>query len=585
MKKKIIVICNDNCIKNFKYIKKENLKEIVFLSPLLEQKFQNDINFKYNNANAKPDYNVKKNIIIKTFNIIDNLRNSIPFFKNNIIHFKSCYHFLYIILNSIQYLNFIIKDSDEYIYFDRNWVSSKNKENVVNFISNYYLKNQIGAFNIPKYNKINFSFIIHAYNYLLLKKLKKKKKFLFSATNYGFNNIFKEIKSKYPHIENLVIQKSSKHTYLLCLKFFFLDIILFRKKNYYTLFQIPSKKKFTEYFDSNKFNKHLEAHKFYNNNIDTIINNICNDVDQNIDYNFKLISLAKPSKFLAHHARWGDVLISVNNANKLKIPVYLISHGSHCVNDDDFINKETYIHLKDMLISPYANKLIAQSPIAFKTIDYFYKTKNVIKSKPIMWGYKKFQKKKKNIDKFTILHAGTTKNLLTRPFMYETSFEYLRGLHKLSNEVKKIENCILIIKFRSTNEINRRTIQRWIGENEKIIIKEGGDFIDDLNNSDLLVSFSSTTIEEALNLKKPVLLHGGNNYYIHLSKKLNKLDKDNKRRLPVYLPNSNLNKVLINLKKIFHNNPLLDEELNEYVYNYKNTNNYNFIENFITNNE
>ena len=36
----------------------------------------------------------------------------------------------------------------------------------------------------------------------------------------------------------------------------------------------------------------------------------------------------------------------------------------------------------------------------------------------------------------------------------------------------------------------------------KIIIKEGGDFIDDLNNSDLLVSFSSTTIEEALNFKK-----------------------------------------------------------------------------------
>ena len=58
-------------------------------------------------------------------------------------------------------------------------------------------------------------------------------------------------------------------------------------------------------------------------------------------------------------------------------------------------------------------------------------------------------------------------NLLTRPFMYETSFEYLRGLQKLSDEVKKIENCILIIKFRSKlNEINRRTIQRWIGENE-----------------------------------------------------------------------------------------------------------------------
>ena len=128
----------------------------------------------------------------------------------------------------------------------------------------------------------------------------------------------------------------------MCLKFFF-RYYSFQKKNYYTLFQVPSQKNLQNILTSNKFNKHLEVYKFYNNNIDKIINSIC-DVDQNIDHNYKLIALAKPSKFLAHHARWGDVLSSVNNANKLKYLIYLISHGSHCVNDDDFINKETYIH-------------------------------------------------------------------------------------------------------------------------------------------------------------------------------------------------------------------------------------------------
>ena len=386
-------------------------------------------------------------------------------------------------------------------------------------------------------------------------------------------------------MENVVIQKSSKYSYLNCLKKI-VEIFSFKKNKFQTLFQIPDYKNKKKYITENNIKNIVNKNIVFNlNHIELIINTICQDIDMSIKHNFKLINLLKPSKLLAHHARWSENLITINNSKKLKIPVYLISHGSHCINDDPFINKEIFIHLNDMLISPLADKLIIQSAIAYKTVNFFNKSDNIIKSKPIMWGYKKFINKKLNPNIFTILHASTTKNLLSRPFMYETSFEYLKGLKQLSDVVKKINNCKLIIKFRSTNEINGSTIHKWIGSNKNIVVKEGGDFIEDLNNSDLLVSYSSTTIEEALNLRKPVLLYGGNDYYSHLSKKIIDFKNNSNLREAIYFSPKNLNNTIMDLMNKFYNKPLIDDEVNQYIYNLKNTNNYSFIDNFVLTNE
>ena len=53
--------------------------------------------------------------------------------------------------------------------------------------------------------------------------------------------------------------------------------------------------------------------------------------------------------------------------------------------------------------------------------------------------------------------------------MYETSYEYLEGLKNLSEAVNKISNCKLVIKFRSTYEINKETIQNYIGNKKNVI--------------------------------------------------------------------------------------------------------------------
>ena len=55
------------------------------------------------------------------------------------------------------------------------------------------------------------------------------------------------------------------------------------------------------------------------------------------------------------------------------------------------------------------------------------------------------------------------------------------------------------------------SLKKLLPSSKNSQIKIGGNFKDDLSNADMLVSFSSTTIEEALYARKPVALFGGSN--------------------------------------------------------------------------
>ena len=186
MKKNIIIIFNENCLKNFKKLIKYKINKIFFLTPLLEHKFNEIYNFKYKKIIHNIDYSVKKKIINNSIDTINKLQDEIYFFKKNFIHFKSIYHYLYLTLNSVQYFNALIPDSDNYIYYNKKWIFEDKKEKIIFFITEFYIKNKIGVFKVAKNEKIKFKFIIRLYNYLLLKKIKNKKKFFIYCKKLWF---------------------------------------------------------------------------------------------------------------------------------------------------------------------------------------------------------------------------------------------------------------------------------------------------------------------------------------------------------------------------------------------------------------
>ena len=204
------------------------------------------------------------------------------------------------------------------------------------------------------------------------------------------------------------------------------------------------------------------------------------------------------------------------SSHNLNIKNILISHGTHVFNSNEISNYANYINSLGVLLSPYAKTTLLQSPLAYKFLSNQQKGYDFKKTEPIMWGYNKYKNKDK-FDNIYIMHAGSYKILSQRPWMYETSNEYVRGLSSLIDVINEIPNIKLIIRFRPKKELSMDTLRSLLPKSKKYEISGDDDLIEDIKRSFLLVSFSSTVIEESIQYRIPVLLWGGTNRYRHIN--------------------------------------------------------------------
>ena len=279
----------------------------------------------------------------------------------------------------------------------------------------------------------------------------------------------------------------------------------------------------------------------------------------------RIMKIIGPQKVISHHLRWTDTAIVGHCASELGIDTILISHGSHPPSENITSEYELNDSARGLFLSPLATKSIAQSPHA----QHYCNSKNdvptIIKYQPIMWGWGNISSVKHTKNKFQILHAGTFKTLCARPWIYETSNEFVYGLQRLVQSISKIENIELIIRIRSNEECEISSLEKLLPLSKNCHIKTDGSFQDDLNNADLLISFSSTTIEEALYARKPVALFGGSNRYRHLPGSLTLPDMKN-RSAVYHLTEENASEMLEAIIAVHSNKPLTDNEVSSYVW-------------------
>ena len=205
-------------------------------------------------------------------------------------------------------------------------------------------------------------------------------------------------------------------------------------------------------------------------------------------------------------------------ASKHKIPSILISHGSHIFHKNQYAEKEHKIMAENILYEDY-NHLFVQSPFAREMIIKSKKhpKDNIINVGPTLWG-RQISKVKSDKKYLNIVHAGTLKYRHTRFYIYETADEYVDSLIKLCNAIKHFPKIKLTIKIRPQDyELTLDSLINLLNPiPNNVIIEYNKTFYEVLKEADLLISFSSTTIEEALANKVPVLLFGGNGRYSHI---------------------------------------------------------------------
>ncbi len=237
----------------------------------------------------------------------------------------------------------------------------------------------------------------------------------------------------------------------------------------------------------------------------------------------KFFDRFKPTVVLSHVAR--DFSYALGElAQSMHIPSVLISHGSHVPPKNRFDRMEWFDHGRGLvhtdyryhpLQSPWAVEHVramgcrgsyyAIEPIIFPRVDRSQKETLQLKMYPRSQGKK------------IVVHAGTPKQRgSNRFYIYETLDEYVAYMSDLIEEARTIPEIFLIIRFRPYSYLSTSQLKALLPKGDHYVIATEGGFADYLKIMDLLVSFSSTTIEEALINGIPVVQYDPSNRYVHI---------------------------------------------------------------------
>lgn len=234
---------------------------------------------------------------------------------------------------------------------------------------------------------------------------------------------------------------------------------------------------------------------------------------------------------------------------KNNINAMCISHGTVVPpkNElEEIVNKNIG---KQVILNEYPAVAI-QTPWAKEFFKYYKTNSEKIITGPLVLS--KVNKTKGS--KIKILHATTFKNKSNTKFWgVETADEYLDGLMDLINVFRGRNNYELCVKLHPSFffQANINDLKCLLDPPDNVTLSRSK-VSNELKNTDILISYSSTVIEEALINKIPVILYDKWNRYMHYN--CINLEKEEFRPSTMYYVNSantisrNMDDILISNK-------------------------------------
>jgi len=244
----------------------------------------------------------------------------------------------------------------------------------------------------------------------------------------------------------------------------------------------------------------------------------------------KLLAKVRPKSVFAQHNlgigyALGEICLKEN------IPGLLITHGSHTPQKNSFPDYEWGIHAHQIFNGMYPFVAI-QTPWAksflnkqIGVVSRAIETGPLILVKPNNNVYSKFELRcrlfgKKHAQKQIILHASSPKGWkFYRPWIYETLDEYIYNINTLIRASEKLPGLYLCIRFRPEEDLSLKEFKMSLVTSDCYGVYSDGSIEEFLMSSDLLISYSSTTIEEALQYHLPVMQFDSDGKYEHLKGK------------------------------------------------------------------
>lgn len=331
----------------------------------------------------------------------------------------------------------------------------------------------------------------------------------------------------------------------------------------------------------------IKKQKIENNHFNELLPLYCNqlsDLERHFNklhylyFNFSRLfsSYFKRNKedvfIVSAHSLDGSAVIG-ELAKDFDLNAVLISHGSHYYPDDQRMQQEMTYHSWGLLNSNYPICAI-QSPLAGDFLKQVASDNKIFSTGPLLWGKMKKSVDAENLKKHfgikphqrVVVHAASYRLPQHLRFaFYETLEEYVKSINELSKAIEEIEDCVLLIKFRGNSGFSLENLKELVRKSEKNVFSEKEGFLDVLNIADLVTSYSSTTMEEAIENLIPVLEYGGNGRFDFLPGFKFENESDFKRNaLYTVGDESKLSQTIKKILEEFEKRPLSEEEVLAY---------------------
>ena len=208
-------------------------------------------------------------------------------------------------------------------------------------------------------------------------------------------------------------------------------------------------------------------------------------------------------------------------AARKTIPAMLVPHGSMVPSSDRHALAEWREHGLGMTHSDY-RYLAVQTPWTEAYLRQTPAASVNVRTGPLLFARPRRHRPRQNPSRRlstekTLLHVGTPKSRGSMRFWtYETVDEYVRNINAVIQAIERVGGYRLLIKFRPEDGLKDDAFRALLVSSPCYEVCSTGSLSDYMEFADLLVSYSSTAIEEALQLKIPVLQFDPQGKYCHV---------------------------------------------------------------------
>ncbi len=438
------------------------------------------------------------------------------------------------------------------------------------------------------------------YAFCVAKKPNRKKIIVVPALSYRMDSILREIKQRNADVRCIMIWegKSTLRQELL--------------KIYLTLSNFLKKFKNKNYFETiihldlirGIFRKDVKQQKIIEEEFDKLDRLVLSEMNKSLVYNGvafgsylrekaykglkqEILSLQHTTMVLANILKrlQPKLLMSMYSlgiyytmgelSDFLKLCSLNISHGTHVPPNNEFEKIENYRLGTSVILNTY-RYVAVQTPWADKFLNYYRDTRPRILSGPLLYSKKDNDFRKQKRDEILgvynntriIVHASTQKARYGMRFhIDETLDEYISSLTDLVAAIERLDDVVLVIRPHPTCDISEADFRTLLPTSNKVRIINRGSFQAVLSIADLLVSYSSTCIEEALQNKVPVVLYDKWSRYNHFNIKVTESLSEVEKKPVYYVTETEiLKECLPRILDTAVKAPLSDLDLKDYRY-------------------